>query len=393
MTLQQLDEVLAAWNDRLAAIADNLLELQAEPAYQSLVGTGAGAGVQIIGLTAARVKPALAALPTIYIHFGLLRTAVDRAVAIRRNLPAMFGADQKIAELQQILYGRSILLPATDIPLAQRTLLSGSQQSESVTADELLQRMMRAYQQAKDAVLSVSRAWSDLAAELDRTEARMRRLGAQADADRMLMETRGRIQADPLGALEYLGSQVAPMILQAEQKIAAMDQVERSLRQAHAQWSALLQRHGESVAAAAECAARFLEFSGATSPVPDDRLQALLGWLQRLEARRADGAPQALTVGLKNWSTTAEAYARQDESVCAGYQAARESRRELRGRLDALKAKARVYGLAEMVALASAAHQAETLLAAQPTHLPRAAAAVAGYEQQLSGIARQGVGR
>lgn len=388
MTLQQLDEVLAAWNDRLAAIADNLLELQAEPAYQALAGTGAGAGVKIIGVTAARVRSALAAIPTIYIHFGLLRSAVDRAMAIRRTLPAMFGADQKVAELQQILYGRSILLPATDIPLAQRTLLSGSQQTESTTADELLQRMMNAYTQAKDAVLAVSRAWGDLAAELDRTEARMRRLGADADADRMLAETRGRIQADPLGALEYLGTQVGPMIAQAEQKIAAAQQVERSLRQAYAQWSVLLQLHGESVAASAECAARFSAMAGAATPVPDEKLDALRAWLDRLEARRADGAPAALAVGLKNWCATADAYARQDEAVCAGYRAARESRRELRGRLDALKAKARVYGLAELVALASAAQQAEMLLAAQPTHLPHAAAAVAGYEQELSGMAR-----
>ena len=73
-----------------------------------------------------------------------------------------------------------------------------------------------------------------------------------------------------------------------------------------------------------------------------------------------------------------------------GYRSARESRRELRGRLDALKAKARVYGLAEVVALAGAARQAELLLAEQPTRLQQAAAAVAGYEQQLTGIARQG---
>ncbi len=124
--------------------------------------------------------------------------------------------------------------------------------------------------------------------------------------------------------------------------------------------------------------------------MPEDKLEALRLWLERLEARRTDGVPQALSVGLRNWSATAEAYARQDEAVCAGYRGARESRRELRGRLDALKAKARVYGLAEIVALAGAAQQAEQLLAEQPTRLVRAAAAVAGYEQQLTGIARQG---
>ncbi len=389
MTLLQLDEVLAAWNDRLAAIADNLLELQAEPAYQALSGTGGGASVQVIGMTAARVRPALATIPSIYIHFGLLRSAVDRAVALRRGLPALFGADQKIAELQQILYGRSITLPATDVPLAQRTLLSGSREQECVTADELLQRMMLAFQQAKDAVLAVNRAWTELAAELDRTEARMRRLGAHAEADRMLAETRGRIQADPLGALEYLSAHVGPMIAQAEQKVAAAEQVERALRQAQAQWSALLQVHGESVAAARECAARFANPPG-TAPVPEEKLQALRVWLERLEARRADGTSAALAVGLKNWCATAEVYTRQAKAVCAGYRTARESRRELRGRLDALKAKARVYGLAEMTALAGAAQQAEALLAEQPTRLAHAAAAVQGYEQQLTRIARQG---
>ena len=384
MTLLELDAVLAAWNDRLAAIADNLLELQAEPAYQALAGTAGTA--QITGVTAARVRPALAAIPTIYVHFGLLRSAVDRATAIRRTLPAIFGAEQKIAELQHLLYDRSITLPATDVPLAQRTLLTGTQHSDCVTAEDLLKRMMQSFAQAKDAVLAVSRAWSDLAAELDLTEARMRRLGANADADRMLAETRGRILTDPLGALDYLARQVGPTLAQAEQKLAAMEQIEHALRQAHAQWTALLHLHYESLSAAADCAARFAQIPA--TPLDPDKLEALRVWLDRLEARRADGSPAALAVGLKNWTATADAYARQAQSICTAYQAARESRRELRGRLDALKAKARVYGLAELVALASAAQQAEALLAERPIHLPRVAAAVTGYEQQLTGIAR-----
>ena len=273
--------------------------------------------MQITGVTAARVRPALKAIPTIYVHFGLLRSAVDRAVALRRTLPALFGADQKIAELQQILFGRSIYLPATDVPLAERNLLSGTHQQECCTADELLGRMVRAFTEAKDAVVGVGRAWGDLAAELERTEARMRRLGANADADRMLEETRGRIQADPLGALEYLKSHVGPVIAAAEGKVAASQLVEQALREAWGRWSSLVQLHGESVAAAAECAVRFAD-GGGGQPVPDEKLEALRLWLERLEARRADGVPAALNVGLRNWCATAEAYARQDEAVCAG---------------------------------------------------------------------------
>jgi hypothetical protein len=60
-----------------------------------------------------------------------------------------------------------------------------------------------------------------------------------------------------------------------------------------------------------------------------------------------------------------------------------EARNELRGRLDALKAKARAYGVAEKDGLAEAAQQAEKLLYTRPTPLERAAAAVTAYERML----------
>jgi hypothetical protein len=49
-----------------------------------------------------------------------------------------------------------------------------------------------------------------------------------------------------------------------------------------------------------------------------------------------------------------------------------------------LKAKARVYGVAEDAALAGLAGQAEELLYARPTDLARSAAAVEAYERKLA---------
>lgn len=378
MTLPQLDEVLAGWNSRLAAIADNLLELENEPAYRMLSGGSAGS-VRVTGLTAARVEPALKTIPAIYVQFSLLREVVDRAVAVRRQLPMMFGGDAKLAELHRLLFTRSVTLPATEVPLAERSLLTGTQRSECCSPDELLAPMTRAFTAAKDAVLSVSRAWGELAAELDRTEMRMRRLGADADADRMIAETKGRIQGDPLGALEYLRGHVEPVIAGAERKVAARAALEGALRGAHAEWEALVRGHGRALEALAELRDRFGEF--ASGCVGEEQMTALRGWLGRLEERREDAA--AVTVGLRNWSGTCAAYARVDAGVCAALEVAVGARRELKGRLDALKAKARVYGVAEVKGLAEVARAAEGLLGGRPVRLGDAAVMVAGYEERL----------
>jgi hypothetical protein len=61
-----------------------------------------------------------------------------------------------------------------------------------------------------------------------------------------------------------------------------------------------------------------------------------------------------------------------------------ETRSELRGRLDALKAKARAYGVAEDASVAGLARQAEELLYAQPTDVTRSATAVEAYERRLT---------
>jgi hypothetical protein len=59
-------------------------------------------------------------------------------------------------------------------------------------------------------------------------------------------------------------------------------------------------------------------------------------------------------------------------------------RNELRGRLDALKAKARAYALAELDDLVAIAEKAKSLLYQRPTPLQEAAASVAEYEAKLN---------
>lgn len=111
MTLREIDAALAAWNSRLGAAAQNLMDLQADPTYQELSGSGGVSKVRITGVTASRVEPALGAMVTVFQHFGLLNHTIERASQLRKNLPTLFGSDQKLREIEEVLSGKSIHLP------------------------------------------------------------------------------------------------------------------------------------------------------------------------------------------------------------------------------------------------------------------------------------------
>ena len=238
MTLREIDDALTAWNSRLAAAAHNLMELQSEPVYQQLTGAG-GAKARLAGITAAKVDPAIGAMVAAFEHFGLLNEAVERAAALRRNLPALFGTAQKLAEIEELLYGKSIHLPTAEGPLEQRTLLSGIQNSECVSPDDLLDMMARAFQAAKGVVVSVQKAWDDLGLALNRSGARIASLRAAPldaasraeleTAERTLEVLRAKIQEDPLGASDRLDAQIQPVLARLEAAQQARERLQQGV--------------------------------------------------------------------------------------------------------------------------------------------------------------------
>jgi hypothetical protein len=386
MTLQQIDNALAAWHNRLAAVADNLMELQVEPTYQLLTGTGGMTKVPLRGATAARVDPALGAMRTIFDHFGLLHGAIDQAVKLREGLPALFGGDQKLAEIERLLLGKSIQLPAVDIPLEQRSLLSGVRSAECISAEQLLEPMVRAFAAARDAVAAVSHARDDLAAGISNAEAQMHALRAAApasildEASRMLAELGAKLQSDPLGALDDLNLRLLPFLTRARQQVEAAEQLRQKTARGRVQMAELAALHREALTAAAEVREKIAACDRLPAPAADEKLAA---WLDRLESRRAAGMVDAVTVGLRNWQAAADACMNEEKAALAGSRAPLEARSELRGRVNALKAKARAYGIAEQGPVADLAQQAEALLYARPTDLNRAHAAVVAYEKSL----------
>jgi len=394
MTFEEIDRGLASWNQRLAAIADNLLQLQSDPTYQVLTGTGGATPLQLTGETAKRVLPALKAIETIFHQFSLLQSVIDRAAQLRKDLRPVFGRDQTLREIEALLVGASVQLPADAVSLKDRTLLSGARGTLSVQPEQLLAGMAKAFGEARDAVLLVSGAWDELAREFDAAETQLRGLRALDangeasrvldQAERALATVKEQVQNDPIAAREALKTQVLPALAEAARELETRRRLQRQMAAARTTLERLRQTESDLQAAAAANRDKILGGGSDPNAFAAAQSASLAAWLERLEARNGQERATTIARGLDNFEKALNQAVEASVQALQRERAPLETRSELRGRLDALKAKARVYGVAEDAALAGLAGQAEELLYARPTDLARSAAAVEAYERKLA---------
>ncbi len=393
MTCEELDRELAGRNQQLAAVANNLMELQADATYQLLTGSGGATRLQLRGETAARVLPALAEMETLFQQFGLLQAWLERVAQMRRDLRPVFGREQALKEIEAVLRGESIRLPETALPLSQRNLLSGLERARGVRPDDLLARMVEAFAKARDAVLMVGEVWEQVLVEVEAAEAELRALRGQVAgaavpreigaAEALLEGVKAGVECDPLGARGELRGKLRPSLAALAGRVRLRVQVQQEMLAAEAMLRRLLELEEEIGVAGKNS---FERIAGAVAEV-DARgeVEGLRVWLERLKQRCEEERPEAIGVGLRNWQRAADGLVQRETDKLRRVSLPLEMRRELRGRMEALKAKARAYGMAENVVMAELAAEAEALLYARPTDVARAAAAVGMYEQKLSG--------
>ena len=341
----------------------------------------------------------------LYGQFGALQATIEQAQALRRGLPALFGGEAKQRELEQLLFGPSIEVEVPELPPAQRTLVSGARTTARVAPEQLLSTMTATFAEVGSAVAVVGRAPTDFADRYDRAEREIARLRAQAALPSCLLQApldalaarlgglRDEMHTDPLGALERMEAEVDQPLAGVSRQVAAAEQVTAKLRSARETWESLGRLHREAVALAAEARAKVGGDRPEPQPLAEPKLRSLGDWLLRLENKREEGALEAVAVGLRNWMAAADACLAGERDVLSQLASRIAARGELRGRFDALKAKARAYGLAEGGDAGALAAQAEQLLYTRPVHLERAGAAVARYEEQLRPPARHGEGQ
>ncbi|OUL27490.1 hypothetical protein BV378_09960 [Nostoc sp. RF31YmG] len=397
----EIDQLLADWKHKIKVVSQNLLELQELPIYQRLCGSPGYPRVDLTGITATRVTPALEAINDLFQYFDLLVQIVEKASKLRQQLPRFLASEQKIDEIKQLLTGASIELTSVQTPLAQRELLTATHIANAIAPAQLLQVMNDAFSVARDTVLAVDAAWVNLDRILADAESQIYSLQNLAESldsnslnelvqsQAMIASLRQRIEQDPLGVSAEVEQQIKPMLakvkLVVEQALKQQHQIREKFAIAHDLLEKLTTIHSSSVAAFAESQEKIVNYLIQQTPLTDVQLDALSQWLTRLETKLAESLVNPVMVGLDNWMNKAKEYIASEQQAYTANTTLLDSRRELRGRLDALKAKAFAKGLIEDAKLSELAEQAKQLLYTRPTALDKAAELVSQYEKRLNG--------
>ena len=397
---EQIDQLLADWKTRLDLASQNMLALQGLTTYQRLAGEAGFPKAQLTETTAIQVSAALDAMNQVFQYFDLLLATISRAAALHRQVPRFLGSDQKLQAVEELLIGQSIQLSVIQVPLAQRSLLSAAETTCTVTPDNLLAMMTLTFETARDTILAIDVAWSHLELTLSQVEAEIQALRQQANTlggnnltdlraiQQAIAPLRDRVTTDPLGVKDEFEQQIQPLIERVKdslnQVLQQHNQIQNGLAIAHTLLQNLTELNQQTHTAYAESLEKVTDHSGLQPSLSADHLDALCQWLSRLETRFAEGLVSPIQVGLENWTAKVKAAIAIEQCAVTANRRPLETRRELRGRLEALKAKALARGRAEDPILADLSAQAKQILYTRPTDLAKAIELVTQYEKHLN---------
>lgn len=347
------------------------------------------------------------------LHDGLerYRAVVGRAHEARgtRTRPSA----EELGRVAELLHGESVDLGDEEVPLARRGLVGASSVARRMRPAVLLESMTRAFAEVSAVVTQVAAVWDAVGARLDPPEAELTRLEhdvAEAGLDPEELTEAGRpgpaAWRAELTALrrEALSD---PLVLDAEhpldeRRVAAAAEGVAALAQRwrevgrlrgglHARVAALdvelaaLTADEDTATDVAATVARAVETRGSALPVPERRAPDL-------RARRRDAAGAGARgrwveaergfAALERDVAAARDRARTDHEVLAGLLARRA---ELRGRLEALTAKARARGRDTDPALDALRRDAQDRLWSAPCDLAAATVALRRYQRALDG--------
>lgn len=403
MSVEAIDRVLAEWDERLRRVDESLLALEGEPTFQMLAPR-ASTRAPLEGETKRVVEPALDALADLFEHRGRLTEVLDRAREVRASMSgiAFWGNDDKEREIHALLEGASIELSREMTPLARRALLDPGARDVRVVPEQLLAAMAAAFERARDAVVAVQNAWSQVEPSLESAAKRIADARSAAEslgvepgvhdelvaAERDLEEMRVRVARDPLGASVDVGARLLPRIDAVSQRLGGLVTMRDRVNDGVARARSSLDEARRTRALAAEAARRLPEeVLGAVAPgTPTDEglVEGLAPWLEKIEAAAHAGRWQTADVGLARWGEAARAYLANDGRIADALSGVLARRDELSGRLSARRAQAaalRARGVQLEGGADDVAHEAEALLVERPTRLARATEAVERYER------------
>jgi hypothetical protein len=414
LSVDQVDELLRAWDERLRRMDENLVALESEPIYQILAGKG-GKRPVLDGITAKQVNPAVDAVTELFENRERLGNVVAKAKEVRAAISTLtfWDTEEKLAQVVKLLRGASVELGTKVVALSDRSLLDVTYKDVLLEPERLLAEMVKAFERARTVLLAVSRAWESLDSTMTEIEKEMSSLRdlarALAPKDAAAIDTsvdlaelraaevelaslRSRVQKDPLGVGDGVEKGILPRLSALRARLVAeratQERVITRLHRARELRRVLAEGHDRAARADAECS-RELSLSESLPrprPVDPSLLLGLDQWFGKLEGAVDNHRWSGAEIGLARWLETAEQYRTTDARALALAEGALGLRSELLGRLSARRAQAaalRAKGLSWDPSLDVAARRAEELLRTVPTPMTEADAAVQTFEAAI----------
>jgi hypothetical protein len=413
MSREEVDRALARLGSEYEAIQQSLLALEDHSGRRLLEGA------ELTGRTKERWAAAEPAIPLLWTHFDAYSTALRaaREVRTRRRWPSP--AD--LAELTDLLRGSGVTVAGGALPDAARALTGPARLSEQISLEQLVERMNGWYDQVMEVITASDAVWSALPARVDLLTAEAKRVRSLAesvgvtpgahpcgdDLERLigdLTQLRAEVIADPLAFWLPARGQAGQIGSTGRPDTSRYDRAEHEVEDIRREVEAILHVRDDA----------------------EHRLLRLRDVLSRAdrtltEARTARGevlakiaASEVPAVGgpaatLREQLATAAEYSRSgqwhrlsplldglEQQADEELDRARDSltavtapltvRAELRGRLDAYKAKAARHKAAEDPLLVERYDLARRLLWSAPCDLRAAERAVLRYQQAVAEV-------
>jgi len=388
-------EQRAAERDQIQA---NLLELDASFGKRLLEGG------TLTGTTKLRWEAASAELASVWDTFTSYTEVIRRAGELLDR--ARHPSAALLAQVSELLSGPAVRMSRPLVPLAQRQLTAGAVTSDEVTLAIAVTRMTAGFREVTDVVGASERVWTEVSERLDEITAVLgpaqrqatavadaELTGAIAAADAELRRLRGVLTADPLSLWHDDGvdtTRADLLLRQAQAAAVRAAEVARLKEDADRRIAETAAKVATARACEADAGQVLTEavqkIAPGELPAPPATTAHLTRRLAELDAVKAAGRWQRLAGELEAIDNEAATAAARWQETGRAAQALLDRRGELRGLLDAYRAKAAGLGAAENIELAALYQRARDRLRAAPCDLPAAGDAVRLYQRAVLGL-------
>ncbi|MEU6866872.1 hypothetical protein ABZ924_27050 [Streptomyces sp. NPDC046876] len=398
MDRDEVDRALARLGAEHEAVETSLLALQDHAGRRLLEGAA------LTGVTAERWSAADAAITRLWTYFEAYSGALEAAREIRerRRRPSR----EDLAELTERLRGPGVVIAGA--------AAEGGALAERLSLAELVARMNELYARSLDVVVAADSVWSALPARIDLLAAELRRTrslahsvgvrpGEHPSGDDLeaitaeLAELRAQVIADPLAFWQPVSGSSAPgggrpdtarydraalALEDVRREVEAVLAVRQDAEQRLIALRDVLSRADRTLAEARAARTEVLaKIAASEVPAVSGPPTALQEQLSLAADHRRNARWHRLSPLLEALEVRAEEELRRARESLTAVTAPLAVRAELRGRLDAYRAKVVRHGLAEDLLLVERYDAARRMLWSAPCDLRAAEQAVLRYQQ------------